>query len=43
MKEEIEMVMIIPIYQHDYIWKNLHSRNGGHTFDPDLSLEFTDF
>jgi hypothetical protein len=27
-------VMVILGYQLDYIWNELQSRNGGHTFDP---------
>lgn len=30
------IVVAIPGCQLDYIWNDLHSRNGGHTRDPDL-------
>lgn len=30
-----EFVMAIPGSQHDYIWNELLSRNGGHPCDPD--------
>jgi hypothetical protein len=33
---EIDCVMAIPSCQLDYIWNELQSRNGGHTYNPDL-------
>ena len=37
------IVLAVPGYQHDYIWNELQPRNGGHTCDSDLMLEYTDF
>ena len=33
------IVMTIPGCHLDYIWNELQSRNGGHTYDPDLEAE----